>query len=115
MKVNWRYFAIGLKHWVQIRRAKKPPRAIESKTTVPTIKRSLHWEPGENLYDYGHVKVVEKHQMFPLSMVTFEGGWIVMTQTTRYIKRKLGITVPEGVMIELTPEQTHLLGIGVKE
>lgn len=103
-----RQFAIGLKGWVEIRAARKPP--VLSTTIIPT-KRRIHkrFLRTAGWYDWKEVTVpttVEVH--------AFEGGRHLRTVKATKFRKLLGISLAPWGVVELLPEQIERLKNGNK-
>ena len=99
-----RYFATGLKGWVQVRRAKKPPRIKVTEAVVPTTRR--RFIPGD-FYNFG--RTVMEPATKAIQVSTFEGGTILKTVSAVKFRRKLGIGVGQGAYVELQPDQAKVI------
>ena len=103
-----RYFAVGLKGWVQIIRSTKPPVATTTEAIVQSERRTLQWKPSpDNPYGNYVEKIVPVKRK--LKQTTFEGGAVVKTLKSSRFSCLLKIGVREGAMIELMPEQVERL------
>ena len=112
-----RYFAVGLIGWVQIRSANLPPVPLttESFTMVKESKRKyipghVDGEPPNAIYVYGQyvdLPVVDKK--LKMKSTIYQGGKVLRTMKTAVFSRLLGVSVKDGSMIELMPEQVKLL------
>lgn len=109
-----RYFAIGLKGWVQIRVAVKPPVAETSEATKTIQVKTLKYHPGEvdfekHIYKQGWYEPIIKSKDVTMRVTIFEGGKVLQTIKTAKFSRLLKVTVHEDAMMELLPEQVSAL------
>lgn len=109
-----RYFAIGLKGWVQIRVALKPPVAVSSEATRTIMTKTLKYIPGEvnfekHIYKPAKYEEITKPKDVVMRVTVFEGGKVLQTIKATKFTRLLKITLHEDAMIELLPEQALTL------
>ena len=103
-----RFFAIGLKGWVQIRTAAKPPKGTTSSTTVTVKRRVRDWIPGYLQEDrWINSRMVEKvvEQPMKLTATTYTGGRVIKTLKSSLFASRLKVGMREGGLMELLPEQ----------
>jgi len=89
-----RYWAIGLKGWVQIRVAKNPPTAKVTSTKIKTKHRYYNfWN--NNYQTSARVKTIKQ--------CIYEGGKIKATLNSNNFKKLSNFSVSNGKMVELAP------------
>lgn len=109
---NKRFFAVGLKGWVQIRVATKPPKAVTSSTVVDVQERKVEWIPGymkDNHWIASKPKVTFVPRQMTLKDTIYEGGKTIKTMKSTRFAALLKVGVREGGMTELMPEQVERL------
>lgn len=102
-----RYFAIGLKNWVQIRVAMKPPKAVTTCSTTTIQSRQLKWIlPDRRGEPYGgHYEEVIEPKELKLEMTVYEGGRTLVTIPLARFIRLFKASLREGCLMELMAEQ----------
>lgn len=106
-----RFWAVGLKGWVQIRSGNKPPRPITSSSLIPLEQQqggyfdywSQRWEGGFKV-----------KSVFKLEQVVFEGGRVIYTLPTRRFNRLTKLRVKKDEVVEVGAGE-HLLAVLRKE
>lgn len=99
-----RYFAIGLKGWVQLRTALKPPREVITEAAIMVPEVRSRWVIDE-ANPWGHYVNSDIKKRINLKTTSFEGGRTVATIRAEKFARQLGIKLKEGGMVELSAEQ----------
>jgi hypothetical protein len=109
-----RYFAIGLRDWVEIRSAPSPPR---EHTTHFTVKKKVPRtrRVGTDVWGYGQYLYTEEEVKQKTPYTIFRGGTCLATLKKRRLSKKWGIAVPGQSCIELTAEQASAILEGEKE
>jgi hypothetical protein len=109
-----RYFAIGLRDWVEIRSAQSPPR---ERTTHFTVKQKVARTRriGTDIWGYGQYLFTEEEVKKKAPYTIFQGGTCLATLKKRRLARKWGVSVPGNSCIELTAEQAVAILEGEKE
>lgn len=105
-----RFFAVGLGKWVQIRKARVPPKAHTSTSTRTVTRR--RWQLGRLDVDTGRFtpgKFVSVPVKLTMKQTIYEGGRTVSTLPQREVARKIKIGVRDGGLVELLPEQAEKL------
>jgi hypothetical protein len=105
-----RYFAIGLQKWVEIRRAKAPPKRYQTSTDTIVNRNVRHYD-----YMTGGVRNEVVKQKLVMQVVRYTGGRLVKTLRRDSFRRRVGITIDYGHMIELLPDQCHKLRLDTRQ
>lgn len=102
-----RFWAVGLKGWVQIRSAAKPPRAVPSAFTYEVERmEGGYWDFYDRQLHGGHLV---KRQV-KCEQVVHEGGTILYTLPTRTFNRLSKVRVKKGEVLALSPDD-HILTV----
>lgn len=107
-----RYFVVGLKGWVQIRVASKPPKAVTSSTVVRVKERKVTWIPGymkDDRWVPSKPSVTIVPRRMTLKDTIYEGGTTLKTLPSTRFATLLKVGVRDGGMTELMPEQIKRL------
>lgn len=112
-----RFFAIGLKGWVQLRVARKPPRVVASEATTLVKHTSYRWVPGVEMNQdgfvlrYGRMVATTKPKKLKMVCTIYEGGRTLATIASAKVRRKLKISILENGLVEISKEQLKELGV----
>ena len=96
--VRPRYFAVGLKGWVEIRQHTQPLKELKSEAKV-RVKRSI---PNWDWYSPDYGKAIEREEILTLKQVVWQGGKILRTIKTSQFKYRAGFQVGKDKCVELT-------------
>lgn len=99
-----KFYAIGLKGWVQVRECQDEPQRLETVAFITSSEMKEVWEPKNSFYRYKPVKVKRK-----LVNVVYEGGKEVFTIAHPKLSRALKLSVPAGSCVKLTAAQVDKL------
>jgi hypothetical protein len=99
------YYAIGMKGWVEIRKAAKEPIPRKSSAKIPGKKLR---------YDDWTGQWRSTNAPFVLAVTIYTGGETVVTLKSESVTRRLGIRIPPDSCLKLTKDQTLAL-VGKKE
>lgn len=99
-----KFYAIGLKGWVQIRECQEPPQRLETVAFIPVKEEREVWDPKNSFYRYKTITVKRK-----LVNVVYEGGVELLTLSHPTFSRRLKMGVAEHECLMLTPAQVNLL------
>lgn len=101
MTPEYKLYAIGLKGWVEIRKAKTPPRARISSFKIKGEERKfLTWAEWGGAGDPW--KMVPKTTT--VKVTNFVGGRVLKAVSKRRFAALIGISPKVGEMIEIPPE-----------
>lgn len=98
-----KYYAVGLKGWVQIRRSRVPLQRLETVAFIPVREEREAYSAKRGYYD----KIVTTKRK--LTSVVFEGGEEVLTLSYNKFYRRMGFGVPQNSCNPLTSAQFNSL------
>ncbi len=112
MSTDYKLYAIGLKGWVEVRKARTPPRPRITQTEVKGKERKFldYSEWVEQGRPADGCKLVEK--VLTLKVVHFVGGRVLKVVKKRRFSQIVGMSPKVGEMMEIPPE---LAGMSVLE
>ena len=97
-----RYFAVGMKGWVEVRKAKAPPKAVVTEVNTGTVKRDERWD-----WRTGEAVITERP--IKIRQVAVIGGSVLATVKARTFNTRAGISIKPGVVLELTKDTLETL------
>ena len=108
-----RYFAIGLRGWIQVRVAAKPPIPTTTQATTMVKQAKVNFVEGrygdDGRYIYGHNNVTFTPKELKMKVTIYKGGRTIRTIKSSRFASLLKVGVRENGMMELLPEQVALL------
>ena len=97
-------YAVGFKHWVELREAEKAP-SPHTSTAVRKAKVSRRiWD--QRLYVY---KTVHEDKDLKLKVITFNGGKVIAAVQQRMFANIVGCKLEEGKVKVIDPAYVKLL------
>lgn len=103
-----KYFAVGLKGWVQVRQAAKPPKLTTSKAVADIVETDMVWEPAKNGRPDGwYLRKTPKKLVLKSDL--YVGGRTLATVSQKTFRKKLKLIIGEGKLLELTQEQAKTI------
>lgn len=98
-----RYFAIGLKGWVQIRKAMKPPVLVETSATKVVKGARKTWDTTLRS-GWGDYAEKPYKKRFVIKTAIYNGGKVIATLQTRKFSNLFKASIREHALIELPKE-----------
>lgn len=101
------HYAIGLKGWVQIRTAAKPPTLVISEAELPAVEFTRTYIPGtfDSLgfpLTYGHWGPRQRVETpLPIKLYVYEGGRTIRTLKSLKFRVLTGLSVRENQLKQL--------------